>query len=96
MRKNLKETFDSWKSSSSRKISKDSVSTDGVFIYSYSTPILRWIIPGAVAVLNETRYSKTTSSQQNGLRYLLHRHDILFEEVNEDSFKEWDSWNVKA
>jgi hypothetical protein len=44
---------------------------DGGFraIYSYDTPILVW--QGGRLVLNVTKYSRTTSMHQNGIRALL-------------------------
>ena len=94
MRNNILETFKKWKLRETRVLKRDSCSTDGTILYSYNTPILRWVIPGSVAILNKTKYSKTTSSQQNNLRSLLVNHEILFQEESETDFNNWDSWNV--
>jgi hypothetical protein len=89
MRKNVKETYDKWKRQQNRTLKNDSTSTDGTCLYSYHTAILKWIAPGAVAILNRTYYSKTTSSQQNSLRSLLRHDEIIFEETSEEGFKNW-------
>lgn len=46
-----------------------SISTDGAVLYSYNTPIARW--SGDVVVVNEKKYSPTTSRQQSDLALLL-------------------------
>ncbi len=89
MRKNVKETYSKWKDGATRILKHDSVSTDGTNIYSYNTVIAKWVVPGSIAILNGTRYSNTTSSQQNAIRNLLRRDDIVFEEMNESQFKNW-------
>lgn len=47
-----------------------SISTDGVILWSYSTPIAKWDGEDTVAV-NPRKYSATTSRQQSDLKTLI-------------------------
>lgn len=57
-----------------------SVWTDGERIYSYGTCIVERI-GGGLALFNETRYSVTTTRQQNALRVALEQEGIALESV---------------
>jgi len=74
MRKNTAEVFKAW--IEGRTLNRHrSISTNGDHIYSYGT-ILVDRRPDGTPILNETRYSVTTSRQQGDLRYLMSLHGI--------------------
>jgi hypothetical protein len=85
MRKNTQEVFSAWiAGKESRK--ESSIWTDGEMIYSYDIPILRdncppEFRPGSGLWLDVIKYSRTTSTHQNGLRALLETHGIQDEEL---------------
>lgn len=77
MRKNTQDTFKAWRNGKSFKAGGAAVWTDGKEIFSYSTPIVT--VKGNVVTLNNTRYSVTTTCQQNGLAVLLTQSGIRYE-----------------
>lgn len=51
-----------------------SISTDGTTLYSYSTPIARWV--GDTVEYTERKYSNTTTRQQSDLAVMLSMHNV--------------------
>lgn len=73
MRVSTKKTFNAWVSGQSyRKAGPNGAAiwTDGINIYSYNTLIAK-CIADKVVLFNDSRYSKTTTTHQNGLRCIL-------------------------
>jgi hypothetical protein len=81
-RKNVEYVYQAW-SKGKRVKPSESIWTDGIVIYSYNTWILARIRGGAV-LLNATKYSVTTTQQQNGLRQLLRMDNVRFYESKPD------------
>lgn len=93
MRKNLKaawKAWEEWKPYASRSGSlRVEVAKGGCpntptrrrVIYSYRTPILVW--QGGSLVLNVSKYSRTTTAQQNSLRALLTASGFWWSEVDD-------------
>jgi len=80
MRANVLKVYNAW--CKKRPCNMKSISTDGERIYSYSTPIV-FTGDGGYA-FNMRKYSKTTTSQQNSLRMLMHRDGFPIVEFNND------------
>ena len=78
MRVCIKPVFQAWLNGKDKKT--PSMSSMGGRILSYNTPIL-WREDGKV-VLNETKYSRTTSNQQTGLRVLLAEAKVEYTTVD--------------
>jgi hypothetical protein len=70
MRKNLQEVFKSWIAGAENAKQK-SIWTDGDTIYSYGTALATFGDNLGEAILNRTKYTRTTSAQQGALAYLL-------------------------
>lgn len=79
MRKSTVDVFKSWMEGKRNKKSR-AVWTDGQHVYSYGTPVL-WIADSTIH-FNVTRYSRTTTNHQNGLRQLMVQHSRNWVEVN--------------
>ena len=77
-RKNTTDAFNAWKDGQSCRKSK-TIWTEGNIIYSYTTPIV--VKENGQIKFNGTRYSVTTSCQQNSLRYLLEKNGLDYQEV---------------
>ena len=58
------------------------LATDGINLYSYSTPICSIDPIKKVATLNRTRYSVTTSRHQTATAYLLSRAGYIYNEID--------------
>lgn len=56
-----------------------SISTDGAILYSYWTPIAKWV--GEKVQVATHKYSNTTTRQQSDLRHALNTNDIEYVEV---------------
>ena len=70
MRKNTQEVFDAWKESRTCKKSTSIWTESGTGeIWSYATLIVKRYHD--MVILNKTKYSVTTTNQQNGLHSLL-------------------------
>ena len=69
MRRNMEEVLNAWQARRPNR-SHRSISTDGETLWSYDTAILTRADDGRV-ILNVTRYSATTSSQQKALTFNL-------------------------
>lgn len=54
-----------------------SISTDGRKLYSYSTPIAEW--RGDVVAIDSSKYSNTTTLQQNDLALMLKQNGVKTE-----------------
>ncbi len=76
MRKNTFAVFTAWNQRVGKGVFGDSISTDGHTIFSYKTPILERV--GHRVVLNENKYSATTTRQQNDIRYLINENLAKF------------------
>ncbi len=68
MRVNVKRVLEAW--GQGKSLNLGSISTDGNRIFSYSTVIVERLESGAI-LSNTTKYSSTTSQQQNSLRAAL-------------------------
>lgn len=86
MRQNTQKAFNAWNVGKVYRApgrNGSPIWTDGRSIYSYSTPILQRADDAVgPARLNVSRYSVTTSQQQNGLRSLLTMSGVRFTEVD--------------
>lgn len=87
MRKNTKEVFQAWVQGKKRQRSR-SIWTDGGTIYSYGTALLTRINEegrgDCELIFNATKYSVTTSCQQNDLRELMEEnylHPVTVDDV---------------
>lgn len=80
MRSNVLKVYNAW--CSGRRCNMQSISTDGVTIYSYSTPMVYKTHDGYA--FNMRKYSRTTTSQQNSLRVLMNRDGFPIVEFNND------------
>ena len=69
MRKNTLEVFEAWVQGEECKRSR-SIWTNGARVYSYGTVLIDRTEDGEL-IFNATKYSVTTSRQQNELRYLM-------------------------
>lgn len=56
-----------------------SISTDGTRLWSYNTVIAQW--GGDAVLINNTKYSRTTSKQQGMLRYECEKLNVRTEEM---------------
>lgn len=74
MRTGTIKAFEAWMQGKSYRQSNRSIWTEGGIIYSYNTPIL-YVSAEGKAAFNTNRYSRTTSTHQNGLRALLHERN---------------------
>lgn len=83
MRKNTRDTYNAWRENRSYKRGGSSIWTDGQTIYSYSTPIIQR--QNSRITFNASRYSTTTSTHQNALRYLLSCTGLVVEEYDANS-----------
>lgn len=87
MRKNLKAAWKAWEewkpyASRSGSLRVEVRRRSGLrVIYSYRTPILVW--QGGSLVLNVSKYSRTTTAQQNSLRALLTASGFWWSEVDD-------------
>lgn len=79
MRKNMQEVIEAWENGS--RMTRPSCSTDGRNIYSYGTIILRGATDGRSHEMNGTKYSATTSNQQNAIRGYFARQNHALKEV---------------
>lgn len=82
-RKNTNDTFNAWCNRRPFKGGGAAVWTDGETIFSYSTPIVERTATGIK--FNATRYSTTTSCQQNGLRWLMDCKGLVAQEWTVDN-----------
>jgi hypothetical protein len=83
MRKNTLEVFGAWMQGRERKRGRMSIWTDGETVYSYGTALLTRTEDGEL-IFNATKYSVTTSCQQNNLRELMEEnylHPVVIENV---------------
>ena len=80
MRKNVKNAVQSW-SDRSVNYTSPTISTDGNTIFSYNTAILERV-GSDMAILNVTRYSQTTTKQQNAVASLLKSNGFKFSTVD--------------
>lgn len=76
MRKNTQNVFNAWLNGRSEK-GQDSVWTDGSTIYSYNTPIL-WYNENQAVVINNQRYSVTTTVHQRGIQVICNNKHIEY------------------
>ena len=83
MNDNTIKVFLSWKKGKACKVTA-SVWTDGLTVYSYGKGILERRTE-ELSTLNGTRYSMTTSRQQNNLRKLLNDHCMRYVEYMIDN-----------
>jgi len=93
MRKNVENVFSSWWNARENKKNK-TIHTNGQTIFSYRTPIIFRTADGIL--LDSTKYSKTTTSQQNSLRGLLTSKGFKRQEIKENKEnKEYlEKWNI--
>lgn len=78
MRKNTQAVMRAWRESKSARHGQ-SISTDGETIYSYSTAIVTR--HNGKIIVNDTRYSVTTTQQQNSIKAELAMLGINFDTV---------------
>lgn len=85
MRKNTREVLKAWIAKEAKGNRGESISTDGTTIYSYNTAIVGRIpVVGMEEVgitINTTKYSPTTSNQQNSIINYFEVNDIGYNEV---------------
>ena len=74
MRKNLRAAYDAWQQHRPARPAA-SCWTDGTTLYSYDTAILTRAGDGQ-RVLNMTRYSRTTSTQQHALAAVVEAREV--------------------
>ena len=86
MRQNTQKAFSAWNAGRNYRApgrNGSPIWTDGRSIYSYTTPILQRPDESSEPVrLNVSKYSVTTSQQQNGLRSLLTLSGVRFTEID--------------
>lgn len=86
MRQNTQKAFNAWNAGKNYRApgrNGSPIWTDGRSIFSYGVAILTRPDYSAQSIrLNVTKYSVTTSQQQNGLRTLLTSSGTRFEEVD--------------
>ena len=78
MQKNTKAVLDSWIKGERYGKPSDSLWTDGQFIFSYLTWIVRLSPIGRAWYMNITIYSPTTTRHQNGIRTQWNRDDFAY------------------
>jgi hypothetical protein len=74
MRKNTQQAVKAWRAGKALRPAQ-SVWTDGTTIFSYGTALLTRRADGML-VMNLTKYSRTTTVHQNGLKYALLGEDF--------------------
>jgi hypothetical protein len=81
MRKNLQEVFNAW--TDGRQSNKqNSIWTDGDTIFSYGTALVTHGDYSGEVILNRTKYTRTTSSQQGSLGFLLKQYGFEVLEID--------------
>jgi hypothetical protein len=81
MRKNTTVAFAAWEACKTANPSQ-AIRSDGVSIWSYATCLVAYDAQTDGVILNVTKYSQTTTQQQNGLRLLLQRSGYGIIEVD--------------
>lgn len=89
MRKNVENVFNSWWNARENK-QHETIHTNGQTIFSYRTPII-FRTEGGI-LLDSTKYSKTTTRQQNSLRALLTSKG--FKQENKENKEYLEKWNI--
>lgn len=84
MRKNVQDAYRRWRQGDDSTPAQrgTSIWSNGRDIYSYATCLLTNTPDGRV-IMNATRYSVTTTQQQNSLLVLLNRDGFVFETVDD-------------
>lgn len=78
MRVNVRKVMTAW--SQGKSLNYHSISTNGITVFSYRTPILYY--ENGVLILNRRKYSSTTTTQQNSIVVFLESRNIPFTEVD--------------
>jgi hypothetical protein len=81
MRKGTQKVFEAWRNGKHLR-KQESIWTNGRTIFSYQTPIVS--TENCRTTFNARKYSVTTSTHQNGLRFLLDSHGYIIDSVTYD------------